>query len=252
MEAVARHSTPLSPNFLLVLGVFAVAGLSLSLGILPGLPRVFIFIVFGWLLGLCFHEGAHAWAAVRFGDDRADHQAHLALDPVSFTNPFGTFILPLVFLLGGFFILPGASVLVDMGAIRTRIHRALIYLAGPMANFAFFVTLAGLHALLSEGVAEDLRASIVLLAWLQACAVVINLLPVPSFDGFGVIEQWLPDAWRPDGTTRTIAGCTAIFLIIMVDPFAKALMVLIYAVFSPWGFDVDDIRTAYGALAFWR
>ncbi len=187
VDAVTRDDRSLSPNFLLVLGVFAGAGLSLSLG---------------WLLGLCFHEGAHAWAAVRFGDDGSHHRPHLALDPVSFTDPLGTFLLPLVFLLGGFFVLPGARVYVDLGAIRRRLHRSLVYLAGPAANFAFLVVLAIFHAFLSDDVAPELRASIVLMAWLQASSVVINLLPVPSFDGFGAIEQWLPDTWRPDGLTR--------------------------------------------------
>ena len=251
VDAVTRDDRSLSPNFLLVLGVFAGAGLSLSLGWLPGMPLVFVFVVFGWLLGLCFHEGAHAWAAVRFGDDESRHRSHLALDPVSFTDPLGTFLLPLVFLLGGFFVLPGARVYVDFGAIRRRLHRSLVYIAGPAANFAFLVVLALFHACLSDDVALELRASIVLMAWLQASSVVINLLPVPSFDGFGAIEQWLPDSWRPDGLTRSIAGFTAIFLIFMIDPMARAMLVLIYLVIAPFGFDLHDIRTGYSALAFW-
>ncbi len=89
------------------------------------------------------------------------------------------------------------------------------------------------------------------MAWLQASSVVINLLPVPSFDGFGAIEQWLPDTWRPDGLTRSIAGFTAIFLIFMIDPMARAMLVLIYLVIAPFGFDLHDIRTGYSALAFW-
>ena len=42
------------------------------------------------LFSLSFHEAAHAWAALRMGDDTALRQGRISLNPIVHIDPIGT------------------------------------------------------------------------------------------------------------------------------------------------------------------
>ena len=47
------------------------------------------------VLSLSVHEWAHAWSAHRLGDDTAQRQGRLTLNPISHIDPIGTILMPL-------------------------------------------------------------------------------------------------------------------------------------------------------------
>ena len=63
-----------------------------------------------WVLpivfAVTFHEAAHGFAALRFGDDTALRARRLTLNPLNHIDPFGTILLPALLLLysGGRFM----------------------------------------------------------------------------------------------------------------------------------------------------
>jgi hypothetical protein len=64
-----------SGNFLFILGIFIVEGVGLYTGVLTAKVSVFAFVVTGWIISLCLHEGAHAFAALRGGDRSVETRA---------------------------------------------------------------------------------------------------------------------------------------------------------------------------------
>ncbi len=82
---------------------------------------VFLFVMAGWLVSLCLHEYAHAlvaatWAATTSVADRG----YLTLNPLKYTHPVLSIVLPVVFLLLGGIGLPGGAVWIDHRHIRGR------------------------------------------------------------------------------------------------------------------------------------
>ena len=46
------------------------------------------------LFAISFHESAHAYAALRFGDTTARDLGRISLNPIRHLDPFGSVILP--------------------------------------------------------------------------------------------------------------------------------------------------------------
>lgn len=184
----------LSANFLPILAVFLVTALSLATGWFDASFTVFLFILSGWLVSLCLHEGAHALAAYWGGDRSVMEKGYLSLNPMAYTDPLMSFGLPILFLILGGIGLPGGSVYINRAVLKTKHWDAFVALAGPLANLVCLIAL-GLPFML--GLPETMGtapfwSAVAFLAALQASAAVLNLLPVPGFDGFNVIKPYLP------------------------------------------------------------
>ncbi|MEU9743184.1 site-2 protease family protein [Micromonospora chersina] len=158
---------------------------------------VFLFVVSGWLISLCLHEYAHAVVAYRAGDRDIAHRGYLTLNPLKYTNPLLSIVLPVVVVLLGGIGLPGGAVWVDRHAIPGRLRHTLVSLAGPATNVLFTLLLV-LAVRIGLGVGGPLEfwAGVGLLAFLQLTASVLNLLPVPGLDGGNMIQPWLSPEYR--------------------------------------------------------
>jgi Zn-dependent protease len=83
-------------------------------------------------------------------------------------------------------------VFIERGRIRGRWRHSLISAAGPLTNALFAAVCTApfwLHAL--DGVPAGFQYALAFLALLQVTAAILNFLPVPGLDGYGVIEPWL-------------------------------------------------------------
>jgi Zn-dependent protease len=158
---------------------------------------VFLFVASGWVVSLCLHEYAHALTAYRAGDVGVAQRGYLTLNPLKYTNPLLSIILPLVFVILGGFGLPGGAVWVDHQYIRGRLQDSLISLAGPAMNVAFSLIMVLPFALgVDYGNHQAFWAGLAFLAFLQITASVLNLMPVPGVDGGNALRPWLPYEWR--------------------------------------------------------
>ena len=68
-------------------------------------------------------------------------------------------------------------------------------LAGPMSNLVLAIVL-GVILAASPVSREGFWPGLAFLAFLQVSALVLNLIPLPPFDGFGVLEPFLPEGIR--------------------------------------------------------
>jgi Zn-dependent protease len=200
-----RSAVRPSPVFLAVLGAFVLFGLmAWRYGPIPFMQpekfaparlAVFGFVLAGWIVSLCLHEFGHAYLAYRAGDHSVAAKGYLTLNPLKYGDPILSFAMPVLFVLLGGIGLPGGAVWIDRGAIQGRLRHSLISAAGPIANLILAVLLAVTVSNLKGDDHSYFWSALAYLTFLQVTAALLNLLPIPGLDGFGIIEPYLPSKW---------------------------------------------------------
>lgn len=156
------------------------------------------------LFSLSFHESAHAWMALKLGDDTAASLGRITLNPVAHIDPFGTVLMPLLQIFGGFPVLGWAKPTpYNPGRFRrdVTLRRGHISVAGagPLSNLllAFIFALVFAIVLRVEVPAElktGLYSTFTVGIAMNVGLAVFNLLPVPPLDGSHIASWALPRA----------------------------------------------------------
>ena len=245
-----RNRRP-SAIFLALVALFVVSAWLTWTGF--GSVRVdsFLLIGSGWLVSLCLHEFGHALLAYRFGDRGIEGRGYLTLNPLKYSNVLLSFVLPLVFVLLGGFGMPGGAVWVDRGMITGRARHSLISAAGPVINVAFAVALAiPFHTQLG-GEHVDFWCALAFLMFLQTTASVLNLLPVPGLDGYGILEPWLPAHWRRGARMVQPYGMLIVFAVLWVPQINALFFTLVRWVTTALGVPWEAIGWGDHLFRFW-
>ncbi|HEU0293567.1 MAG TPA: site-2 protease family protein [Anaerolineales bacterium] len=153
----------------------------------------FVIIFFGWIFSLCLHEFSHAIVAYYGGDYTVKEKGYLTFNPLKYTHPFLSIILPLLILFMGGIGLPGGAVYIETWRIRSRWWLSAMALAGPAANGLVAIVLAILLRVLPDST-SSIWPGLSFLLVLQIWAILFNLLPIPGLDGYAVIEPFLNPA----------------------------------------------------------
>jgi Zn-dependent protease len=177
------------------------------------------------LLAVSAHEAAHAWAALRLGDDTAAKQGRVSLLPFSHVDLWGTLILPLLLLAlqSPFLIGYAKPTPVDAGKLRRpKRDFSLVAVAGPLGNLALAVGLAALGALLFGVLGLESPEGQVIVAagiFVNALLACLNLLPLPGFDGLKALYAFLPERW----CWRLQRADSLFFLVLALAAFTRVL-----------------------------
>lgn len=155
-----------------------------------------VIVVVGAVVSVTLHEWGHAFVAYRGGDRSVEARGYLTLDFRKYAHPLLSIGLPILFLFMGGLPLPGGAVWIDHRALRTRWWDSAVSLAGPTMSF-----LSGLVPLIAvrAGVFDRstvAASALAFLGWMMIVVTILNLLPVPGLDGYGVIEPHLPAGVR--------------------------------------------------------
>ena len=182
----------------------------------------FIIVLIGWIFSLCLHEFSHALVAYLGGDFTVREKGYLTFNPFKYTHPIYSLLLPLLFLVMGGIGLPGGAVYIETWRLRSKYWKSAVSLAGPTSNLVVAIMLAlALHfAPLS---ADGIWPGLAFLALLQVMAAVLNLLPLPPFDGYGVIEPFLNPAIQTQVNQIRGAMIWIVFLLLWYVPFINKL-----------------------------
>jgi Zn-dependent protease len=215
----------------------------------PGI-LAFLLIATSWVISLCLHEFAHALVAYRYGDHSVVYRGYLTLDPLRYTHLFYSLILPLVFVLLGGIGLPGGAVFIDRRALRSRFASTAVSAAGPLTNIVLAFGLA-LALVIRGSDHADFWSAIAFLLFLQVTAAVLNLLPVPGLDGFGIIEPYLPKRWLARAAKVAPYAILILFGLLWIPVINQGFFTVIIGIETFLGVPPGLIGSGYQLFRFW-
>ena len=212
------------------------------------------------LIAITFHEAAHGFVALRFGDDTALREGRVTLNPLKHVDPFGTVVLPalLILLRSPFLFGYAKPVPVNFARLRNpRRDMIWVALAGPAMNVLLAI-IAGLLFTLGKflGLFEGPLSNPWLLlsygidqfppgpaAWLaknlanawiiNALLCVFNMLPLPPLDGGRVAVGVLPNALAFPLARLEPFGIPILLLVLFVLPYIGGQIGLDLNIFGP-------------------
>jgi Zn-dependent protease len=224
--------TPLSPNALILIAACVGLGWAVAAELPPAGPLTFAFVAAAWILSVGIHE-----------------KGYLTLDPLKYTDLVTTILFPLLALALGGIGFPGGAVYLREDLMRSKGWRSLASLAGPLGTLAVLIVLA---VALPFVVSDALRDALSLLTLLQASALVLNLLPIPGLDGYGVIRPFLPDGVRARMVKIEKIGFLILFaLIFWVPGVSKFIFGAAFVLTDLMGVARPAIGAGWQAFHFW-
>ncbi|WP_151482748.1 site-2 protease family protein [Streptomyces albicerus] len=252
--ATNRHSDRrISPVFIGIVAVAAVTGWATWTGFAeqPGVA-VFLFVTAAWIVSLCLHEYAHARTALHSGDISIGAKGYLTLNPLKYTHALLSIVLPVIFVIMGGIGLPGGAVWIERSRIQGRWKHSLISAAGPLTNILFAVVCTApfwLDAL--DGVPADFQYALAFLALLQVTAALLNFLPVPGLDGYGVIEPWLSHNIRRQVEPLAPFGLLLVIAILWIPAVNGVFFDVIDSLLRSLGIDEFQTYCGQNLYRFW-
>ena len=211
----------------------------------------FIVVLIGWIFSLCLHEFSHALVAYYGGDTTVREKGYLTFNPLKYTHPVYSLLLPMLFLLLGGIGLPGGAVYIETWRLRSRGWVTAVSLAGPTSNLILAIVL-GVVLRFAPVTNDGIWPGLGFLAFLQVSALVLNLIPLPPFDGFGAIEPYLPENLRTNlMQTRGMLSLAVFFLLWYIPFINNAFWSLVTFLAQLTGVPLQLAQLGLRSFQFW-
>ncbi len=212
----------------------------------------FTIVLFGWIFSLCLHEFSHALVAYLGGDHTVREKGYLTFNPLKYTHPVFSIVLPLLFLVLGGIGLPGGAVYIERWRIRNRFMLSLMSLAGPMANLLVAIVL-GLILRFWPSIDPRFLPGLSFLLVLQVSAVLFNLIPLPPFDGYNILEPFLHPAIRMQvDRFRDVAIWVILLMFWFVPAVANSFWETVFVFSTVLGVDWGMVVAGLERFRFWE
>lgn len=179
-----------------------------------------------FLIFVCIpvHELAHGYVAYRLGDKSIKASGQLALDPLSHIDPLGAAMIALI----GFGW--GKPCRVNPYAFKNqKKSMAIIAASGPLSNLLLGLVLILCYTLVAnlapafsglvigQAVLIFFSVTAQITIWLG----VLNLLPIPLFDGYTILRAFL----RPETEQKIAANQQIIYIVVIILFFSRILTI---------------------------
>lgn len=194
---------------------------------LDNLDLVTLLIVFGTLvISITLHEAMHAFTGYWLGDDTAEKEGRISLNPFRHIDPLLTIFLPMVTLL--LFQIPLlAAKPVPFNPFRVRYGEfgaALIAAAGPFTNLLLAAAGASILTLFQGSLGLDLIKIVSIFTIINIGIFVFNMIPIPPLDGSRILYAFSPEPLQKVLASLEQFGFFIIFgLVLMVPAFGQML-----------------------------
>lgn len=186
-----------------------------------------IVIVFGSLVvAITIHEAMHAFTSHWLGDDTAQQQGRITLNPLKHVDPFATLLLPLITLI--IFKVPLlAAKPVPFNPSRVKYEEfgaALVGIVGPLTNLFLAVVSAGFLRIFQNNLSDGLIEVFAIFTLINVALFVFNMIPIPPLDGSRLVYAFAPEPVQRIMASLEQFGIIIIFgLIITVAAFGELI-----------------------------
>jgi Zn-dependent protease len=255
-----------SPVFVGIVAIFVVSAVMTWSGFGNVKVDIFLFIVTGWLVSLCLHEYAHALAGFFSGDKTVADRGYLRLNPLKYTSPLLSIVLPVIVVVLGGIGLPGGAVWIDHRYIRSRAKDSLISAAGPVTNVILALLVAApflagfgkIELYLTPtgqvsvaGAHPEFWCALAALGFLQVTASVLNFLPIPGLDGGSIIQPWMSPAYQRAWNLFAPYGFILLFLALWQTRIGQYFYDAVFWIGERLGLSEALIRLGLQLMRFW-
>lgn len=170
------------------------------------------------LVSMTLHEAMHAFVGYWLGDDTAQKEGRLTLNPIKHIDPFLTIILPLGLAVLGLPIFGGAKP-VPFRPDRVRggdWGAALVALGGPLTNLLIAFVSFGVWSLLAAPGGTLLGTILSTMVTVNLGFFIFNMIPIPPLDGSRVLYALAPEFVRTGMRFIEQFGIIFVFIIVLV------------------------------------
>jgi len=202
----------------------------------------FIFVLVFWIFSLCLHEFSHAVVAYIGGDTTVKEKGYLSFNPLKYTDPMMSLVWPVIILLIGGIALPGGAVYIERHLLKNRNWDAMVSAAGPASNILLAIILALPFSFgILEADGSPLVAAYAMVVSLQVVAAMLNLLPIPPLDGFGIISAYMEPGARARAYQFGAQWGLLIILVLffVVEPFQVFFWTIAFQITEAIGVPID-------------
>ena len=214
----------------------------------------FAIVLIGWIFSLCLHEFSHALVAYLGGDTSVKDKGYLTFNPLKYTHPVYSIVLPLVFLVMGGIGLPGGAVYIETWRLKSRTWQSVVALAGPLANLLTAIVLGIVLQFAPLGALDNNSPwpGIAFLALLQVSALVLNLIPVPPFDGYGILEPFLSPETRERVNAVRVYLMLGVFIALWNIPIVNEMFwTQVFNLAYVLGIPIEMAWDGFARFRFW-
>lgn len=159
-----------------------------------------IFSLIALLFSVMIHELAHGYVAYSLGDPTPKYAGRLTLNPLKHLDPFGSVILPLLFLLMSF--LPGGQPFIFGWAKPVPVNpynfkdqkwgSLKVAASGPLSNFGLALVFGLFIRFFNAPSLAPLIQLMGIVVFLNILLGLFNLIPIPPLDGSWILFRFLP------------------------------------------------------------
>lgn len=181
------------------------------------------------------HEVSHGATAYKLGDDTAYKMGRLTLNPFKHLDFFGSFLLPLIFIISGSRFVFGWAKPVLYNPFNLKNPKkggAIIALAGPLSTLVLGIVFSLLIRIIvsfldlgSGTFAVSLIILLNVIVFISILHAVFNLMPIPPLDGSKILFSILPDKYFPIQRKLEQYGMFIILLFLFLGGFVPVISI---------------------------